>query len=184
MQMDEPYRTLLGHFRHEVGHHFWDVLVRDGGKLAACRAIFGEDGEDYEQALQRHYKDGVPPDWREHYVSAYATTHPWEDFAETWAHYLHIVDTLGTAAAFGLSVSPALDKEGSQTAKVDFDPYQAPAVQQIIGAWGPFVNAMNSVNRSMGRPDLYPFVLAPPVVEKFGFIHELIRNAAPDAPRP
>jgi hypothetical protein len=176
MQMDEPYRTLLGHFRHEVGHHFWDVLVRDGGRRDACRAIFGDDSEDYEAALQRHYQQGVPSDWREHYVSAYATTHPWEDFAETWAHYLHIVDTLDTAAAFGLSVAPALDKEGSHTAKVDFDPYQADALQQIMSAWGPFVNAMNSVNRSMGRPDLYPFVLAPAVVAKLGFIHELVHS--------
>ena len=179
MQMDEPYRTLLGHFRHEVGHHFWDVLVRDGGKLDGCRAIFGDDSQDYEQALKRHYENGVPADWREHFVSAYATTHPWEDFAETWAHYLHIVDTLGTAAAFGLSVAPAVDEDGSHTARVDFDPYRASSLQQIMEAWGPFVNAMNSVNRSMGRPDLYPFVLAPAVIEKFGFIHGLVHNTLP-----
>lgn len=185
MQMDEPYRTLLGHFRHEVGHHFWDVLVRDGGPVEDCRKVFGDDREDYQAALQRHYSEGAPPDWRERYVSAYATTHPWEDFAETWAHYLHIVDTLGTAAAFGMSVAPGLDRDGSLTAKVDFDPYRAQTIEQIMEAWGPFVTAMNSVNRSMGRPDLYPFVLAPPVVEKLGFIHRLIhRAAARDEVRP
>ena len=92
-EMGEPYRTLLGHFRHEVGHHFWDILVRDGGQLEACRAVFGDDSEDYAEALKRHYAEGPPPDWCNDYISAYATTHPWEDFAETWAHYLHIIDT-------------------------------------------------------------------------------------------
>src|SRR6201999_3857264 len=82
LEMGEPYRTLLGHFRHEVGHHFWDVLVRDGGKLAACRARFGDDTVDYAESLKRHYAAGPPPNWQEQFVSAYATTHPWEDFAE------------------------------------------------------------------------------------------------------
>ena len=107
LQMGEPYRTLLGHFRHEVGHYFWDVLVRDGGKLEACRAVFGDDSMDYGEALQRHYNEGPPADWQQNYVSAYATTHPWEDFAETWAHYLHIVDTLEMASEFGIEVRPA-----------------------------------------------------------------------------
>lgn len=47
LEMGEPYRTLLGHFRHEVGHHYWDLLVRDGGALSACRKIFGDDAEEY-----------------------------------------------------------------------------------------------------------------------------------------
>ena len=100
--MGEPYRTLLGHFRHEVGHYYWDRLVRDEGRLDPCRAVFGDDSQDYEQALQRHYAEGAPANWQENFVSAYATTHPWEDFAETWAHYLHIVDTLEMAGAFGV----------------------------------------------------------------------------------
>ena len=176
--MDEPYRSLLGHFRHEVGHHYWDVLVRDGGKLKACRAVFGDDSQDYEAALKRHYEQHAPANWQENFVSAYATSHPWEDFAETWAHYLHIVDTLEMATAFGLSVRPAIDKEGGHTARIDFDPYAARAMQQIIDAWVPFVLAMNNVNRAMGRPDLYPFVLAPPVIEKLAFIHDLVRGSA------
>ncbi|GJE29621.1 zinc-binding metallopeptidase family protein [Methylobacterium organophilum] len=174
--MGEPYRTLLGHFRHEVGHHYWDVLVRDAGKLGACRAVFGDDSQDYGAALKRHYEQGTPPNWRENFVSAYATTHPWEDFAETWAHYLHIVDTLEMASAFGMQVQPLLDSHGELAARVDFDPYRAEGIQQIIDAWLPFVFAMNSVSRAMGETDLYPFVLAPPVVTKLGFIHDLVHG--------
>src|SRR4051812_23112344 len=174
--MGEPYRTLIGHFRHEVGHHYWDILVRDGGKLDACRAVFGDDTQDYGEALKRHYAEGVPPDWQEHFVSAYATTHAWEDFAETWAHYLHIVDTLEMASAFGLHVKPDLRGSAEITAKIDFDPYTATSIEQIMEAWFPFVFAMNGVNRAMGNRDLYPFVLAPPVIGKLGFIHDLVHR--------
>jgi hypothetical protein len=177
-ELAEPYRSLLGHFRHEVGHHYWDLLVRDGGKLEQCRAAFGDDSQDYEAALRRHYAQGAPPDWPQRFVSAYATSHPWEDFAETWAHYLHIVDTLETASAFGLRIKPPVDKDGAHSARLDFDPYVAGGVDEIIDAWAPFVVAMNSVNRAMGRPDLYPFVIAPAVVEKLRFIHELVRGAS------
>ena len=177
-ELAEPYRSLLGHFRHEVGHHYWDILVRDGGRLEQCRAAFGDDSQDYEAALRRHYAQGAPPDWPQRFVSAYATSHPWEDFAETWAHYLHIVDTLETASAFGLRIKPPVDKDGAHSARLDFDPYVAGGVDEIIDAWAPFVVAMNSVNRAMGRPDLYPFVIAPAVVEKLRFIHELVRGAS------
>jgi hypothetical protein len=180
-ELAEPYRTLLGHFRHEIGHHYWDVLVRDGGKLDACRAVFGDDSQDYEEALKRHYANPAPANWQDNFVSAYATSHPWEDFAETWAHYLHIVDTLETASAFGLRIRPEVDKDGLHTAKLDFDPYVEGTIEQIAEAWGPFVTAMNSVNRAMGRPDLYPFVLAPAVVKKLGFIHDLVRGARIEA---
>ena len=106
VEMLEPYRTLLGHFRHEIGHYFWNVLIRDGGRLDSCRAVFGDDFTDYAAALQRHYEQRPPADWAETFISAYAAAHPWEDFAETWAHYLHIVDTLETASAFGLKSIP------------------------------------------------------------------------------
>jgi hypothetical protein len=177
-QMGEPYRTLLGHFRHEVGHHYWDVLVRDGDKLEACRAVFGDDRANYEAAVRRHYVEGAPPDWQERFVSSYATTHPWEDFAETWAHYLHIVDTLEIASAFGLHVDPAIDPSGAHRAHPDFDPYAAGTIHHIIDAWTPFAFAMNSVNRAMGQADLYPFVLAPAVIGKIGFVHALILGLA------
>jgi hypothetical protein len=175
-QMREPYRTLLGHFRHEVGHYYWDLLVRDAGKLEACRALFGDDSQDYQAALERHYADGPPADWQQRFVSAYATTHPWEDFAETWAHYLHMVDTLEMAGSFGMRVKPKLDDEGAQTADINFDPYTSSDVQQIIAAWLPFVFAMNSVSRAMGEGDLYPFIIAPAVVQKLEFVHMLIHS--------
>ena len=178
LQMGEPYRTILGHFRHEVGHHFWDVLVRDGGKLEACRAVFGDDRVDYEEALKAHYKDGAPADWQQNFVSSYATSHPWEDFAETWAHYLHIVDTLEMAGEFGLDVRPKLDHIGGLSSHIDFDPYEAPGIQLIMAAWLPFVFAMNSVSRTMGTRELYPFVLAPAVITKLGFIHDLVQGDA------
>ena len=175
--MDEPYRTLLGHFRHEVGHHFWDLLVRDGGQLDACRALFGDDRADYQAALNRHYTEGPPQNWQERHVTAYATVHPWEDFAETWAHYLHIVDTLEMAATFGIEVHSAVDMTGPLSARIDFDPYGVPDFKPVVDAWLPFVFAMNGVSRAIGLRDMYPFVLAPPVIEKLAFIHELVRRA-------
>jgi hypothetical protein len=178
LEMGEPYRTLLGHFRHEVGHYFWDVLVRDGTRLEEFRAVFGDESLDYGQALQRHYARGAPPDWQQNYVSAYATTHPWEDFAETWAHYLHIVDTLEMAAEFGMEVHPRVDRGGDLTAHIRFDPYGSSDFQLLVDAWLPFTFAMNSVNRAMGLRDLYPFILSSAVIGKLGFIHALVRGAA------
>jgi hypothetical protein len=179
LQMGEPYRTILGHFRHEVGHHFWDVLVRDGGKLDACRAVFGDDSVDYDQALKDHYANGAPADWQQNFVSAYASTHPWEDFAETWAHYLHIVDTLEMAGAFGLDVKPQLDHIGGLSAHFNADPYEATGIDPVIAAWLPFVFTINAVSRTMGTRDLYPFVLSPAVIAKLGFIHDLVHSPQP-----
>jgi hypothetical protein len=173
--MHEPYRTLLGHFRHEVGHHFWDILVRDAGRIEECRAVFGDESQDYAEALKRHYAEGAPPDWQNNFISAYATAHPWEDFAETWAHYLHIVDTLETASAFGLRIHPQTTKNKLLHAVINFDPHVAGSVRPLIDAWLPLTFAMNSLNRSMGHADLYPFILSDPVVNKLQFIHEIIR---------
>ncbi|MET0314229.1 MAG: putative zinc-binding peptidase, partial [Hansschlegelia sp.] len=119
--MGEPYRTLLGHFRHEVGHWYWDRLVRDGGLLAECRAVFGDDTQDYEEALKAHYANGPKPGWQNEFVSHYAASHAWEDFAETWAHYFHIVDTIDTANAWGFVVNPRVDHDDVLTTKVNFD---------------------------------------------------------------
>ncbi len=175
--MHEPYRTLLGHFRHEVGHYYWDRLVRDAPALEPCRAIFGDERRDYNAALQQHYRDGPPPNWRNSFVSAYATTHPWEDFAETWAHYLHIVDTLDTAEAFGIRIKPKeIVASDALAMKVDFSPYTAESIAPIVEAWVPLTFAVNSLNRSMGLRDFYPFVLTPTIVEKLGFIHDLVHG--------
>lgn len=175
--MNEPYRTLVGHFRHEVGHHYWNLMVRDGGLLEECRALFGDERADYGESLQRHYADGAPPDWQARHVSAYASAHPWEDFAETWAHYLHIVDTLETAQAFGMRVRPGLGgDERAMSAAVDFDPYANGPFERIVDAWLPLTYAVNSLNRSMGQPDLYPFLLGPLAIEKLRFIHAMVHG--------
>ncbi|GAB0116928.1 zinc-binding metallopeptidase family protein [Acidisoma sp. 7E03] len=178
-EMHEPYRTLLGHFRHEIGHFYWDLLVRDGGHLESCRAVFGDDRADYGQALQRHYDQGAPADWQERYISSYATAHPWEDFAETWAHYLHIVDTLETASVFRLGVHPRKAQDPELHADITLNPYGQGPIEGLIQAWLPLTYAMNSLNRSMGLNDLYPFILSPAVIEKMGFIHHLVQGTLP-----
>jgi len=176
-EMREPYRTLLGHFRHEVGHWYWDRLVRDDeAALARVRALFGDDRQDYGEALKRHYEEGAPPDWRDAYVSEYATTHPWEDWAETFAHYLHIVEVLDTGHAYGLSLAPRLAAD-RLAAAIPFDPYRAPDIETLTGTWVPVATALNSLNRAMGQPDLYPFVLPPKAIEKLGLVQELVSAA-------
>jgi len=174
--MHEPYRTLVGHFRHEVGHYFWDVLVRDGGRVEACRGIFGDERKDYDEALRAYYTSGAAPDWQDSFISAYASSHPWEDFAETWAHYLHIVDTLEMARAVGMYVHPRLARPGELDAQVDFDPYAVRDPSPLIETWIPLSSALNSLNRAMGVPDIYPFVLSPPVIGKLSAIHDLIHG--------
>jgi hypothetical protein len=178
VQLHEPYRTLLGHFRHEIGHFYWDRLIRDSAQLEPFRELFGDERLDYAQALKQHYGNGgPPPDWQQHFVSAYATTHPWEDWAETWAHYLHITDTLETAAACGLSLQPQRDNEPalehialqSADRAVDFD--------QLITDWFPVAYVLNNLNRGMGLPDAYPFVLSGPAIEKLRFVHQVIATS-------
>jgi len=175
VNMREHYRTLVGHFRHEIGHYYWDKLVRDAGLIKSCRAVFGDERLDYGAALQRYYAQGAPRDWQNGFVSAYATMHPWEDFAETFAHYLHIVDTLESASAFGIRVCPKIDN-GTLEANVDFDAYHAPDTETLINAWLPLTFALNSINRSMGQPDLYPFVLSAAVIDKLGYIDTLVHS--------
>jgi hypothetical protein len=170
-QMQEPYRTLLGHFRHEIAHYYWDRLVAGSAMLDEFREIFGDERTGYGEALQHYYASGVAADWAQHFVSAYATAHPWEDFAETWAHYFHMVDTLETAGSFGLAVVPKASK--GLTARIDFDAHRA-EMTRLIDAWIPLTFAANSMNRSMGLPDLYPFVLSPPVIAKLSFVHACI----------
>jgi hypothetical protein len=171
--LGEPYRTLLGHFRHEVGHWYWNLLVRDTPARADFTALFGDADLDYAAALERHYDRGPPADWPEHFISSYASAHPWEDFAETWAHYFHIVDTLESARAFGISVRPRVAAGAELATTISFDPHKA-KVGLIIDAWTGLSIAVNEINRSMGMPDLYPFVLAPAVAVKLTFIHDCI----------
>lgn len=174
--MAEPYRTLLGHFRHEIGHYYWDVLVRDTPWLKPVRALFGDDTLDYAEALKTHYENGPPSDWQTHYVSAYASTHPWEDWAETWAHYLHIIDTLETAHAFGLTITPHVSDNKSLKTNVEIDPYSSKEFAQVIEQWLPLTYALNSLNRSVGHNDAYPFVLAEEVIEKLNLVHRIVHK--------
>ena len=174
--MDEHYRTILGHFRHESGHYYWERFIRHTDWLGRCRELFGDDTEDYSQALERHYQNGPPADWPERFVSAYASTHPWEDWAETWAHYLHIVDTLETAYFFGIKVHPRVENTGEVSAKLDFDPYHQEHFDLLIERWLPVSFALNSLNRSMGHDHAYPFVLSPPVLKKLEFVHSVVRS--------
>lgn len=174
LDLSETYRTLLGHFRHEVGHYYWDRLVRDGPWLDAFRTLFGDERRDYAASVATHYEAGPPADWRRSFISGYASAHPWEDFAETWAHYLHIVDTLETADAFGLQVHPRGGTDPRLDMTADFDPYRQADFDLLIRTWVPLTYAVNSLNHSMGLPDLYAFVLAPTVMGKLRFVHGLI----------
>ncbi len=174
--MAEPYRTIIGHFRHESGHYYWDRLVRDSQWLAPFRAMFGDERADYGKALQRHYAEGPPADWTERFVSAYAASHPWEDWAETWAHYLHILDTMETAHEFGLGVSPRVARDDALRAETIFDPYRQESFPDIVAHWLPLTYALNSLNRSMGHDHVYPFVLPPPVLDKLDLVHQVVRN--------
>ncbi len=171
-KMGEGYRTVLGHLRHEIGHYYWDRLIRGSNRLAAFRALFGDESADYDQAVQRHYDSGPPANWSESHISAYATMHPWEDWAETWAHYMHMVDTLETARSHGLTVRmPASDQSGERLVT---DAAASRDFESLATSWNAVTLAMNSLNRSMGMKDAYPFVLSPRVLEKLRFVHELV----------
>lgn len=167
-KLGEAYRTVLGHLRHEIGHYYWDRLVAGGAALETFRSLFGDERQDYERAIQRHYY-GVGPrrDWAESFISAYATMHPWEDWAETWAHYLHMQDTLETAKSHGVAVRV----EGTRVA---MDMLAFRDFESLSEGWQAVTLALNSLSRSMGLPDAYPFVLSRPVQDKLRFIHQLI----------
>lgn len=171
--MHEPYRTLLGHFRHESGHYYWDRLVRDdAANLDHVRRLFGDDREDYGEALKRHHSQGAPPDWSDRFITAYASAHPWEDWAETWAHYLHMVDALETAAACDLNVhDPLVSPSGP--ALEEFD--------QMILEWLNLTHVLNNLNRGLGLSDAYPFVLTAPVIEKLRCVHEIVAPITPES---
>ncbi len=172
--MNEEYRTLLGHFRHEVGHYYWDRLIKDSPHLDEFRKLFGDDRVDYGEALKRHHQNGAPADWRASFVSAYASSHPWEDWAETWAHYLHMTDTLETATVSGLSLRPMRPADPVLKADVADSGNLAAPFDRLIERWFPLTFVLNNLNRGMGLPDAYPFVLPSPAIEKLRFVHEVI----------
>jgi hypothetical protein len=176
VQLGEPYRTVLGHLRHEVAHYYQPLLVLPGTTAQArCRELFGDEREDYQDAMDRYYDVGAPSDWETSFVSAYATMHPWEDWAETFAHYLHIRDTLQTAAEYGVVVDgprAVADTRGRELKSTPRPDTAEHGFDELLGEWLPLTYALNAVNRSMGRQDLYPFTLAQPVIDKLRFVHE------------
>lgn len=170
----EPHRTLLGHLRHEVAHYYWDRLIGNGKWLSDFRNLFGDETADYATALQRYYYQGSPEDWQARHISAYASAHPWEDWAETWAHYFHIMDMVETAESFGMTLAPQHPAAWSMTAnprngfdvKLSFD--------AVLEYWFPLTYALNALNRGMGLDDIYPFSLCGQVIEKLQFIHKVV----------
>lgn len=157
-EMGEHYRTLLGHFRHEIGHYYWNIVIQNRKQLNAFRELFGDETRDYAEALEQYYQQ-EPPKFRSHlYITEYASSHPYEDWAETWAHYLHIVDTLETAVSYGIS--------SYEPKTNDFEDWYS--------EWARVAQTMNALNRSMGLNDAYPFILTDVVRNKLQFIDRLI----------
>ncbi len=174
VNMGEPYRTLLGHFRHEIAHYYFERLVQGSPSYETFKRVFGDETQDYGEALKRYYANGAPADWQTHHISAYASSHPHEDWAETFAHYLHMVDTMETAYAFGLRISPRAGHDNNLAATISFDPYNQASFEPIIEAWLPMTFAVHSINRSMGIEDLYPFVISPEVIRKLETVHAVV----------
>jgi hypothetical protein len=174
--MAETYRSLLGHLRHESGHYYWMLLIDDTYNIDRFRRLFGDEREHYGAALERHHAQGPPADWALSHVSAYASSHPWEDWAETWAHYLHMVDALDTAAVHRLE--PKIGPFGAGPWQLrPLDVYRAESFSSLIKRWVPLTLALNDINRSMGHEDFYPFVIPEVAVDKLAFVHGVIRQA-------
>lgn len=176
VRLGEPYRTILGHLRHEVGHYYQNVLVTDEELWARCRELFGDERASYSDALNHYYKFGALPDWQDAYISEYATMHPWEDFAETFAHYLHITGTLQTAAIIGIRLDAAVTSL-RDTDVVPLASYRDEPVQRLLSDWEWLSQGFNRINRAMGFGDLYPFTIPNPVRHKLGFVHDIVTRA-------
>ncbi len=173
-QMNEMYRTLLGHFRHEIGHYYWMLLFKDSDNLNAFRNLFGDETQDYGLALKAHYKNGAPSNWNLEFISKYASSHSWEDWAETWAHYLHIMDTLETGYNLGLTLADNLGQDELNHISNCPNPYETEDFKIIFDANMGLTLAVNSLNRSMGVADIYPFIVPNAVFKKLDFIHHLL----------
>jgi hypothetical protein len=178
--MREPYRTLLGHFRHEIGHYYWDRLVRGTDWMQGFHALFGDETLDYAACLQKNYLQGPPDHWWLRYVSAYASSHPWEDWAECWAHYLHMRDTIDTAVSLGLTTESAHLEFTAFTLDALYQPDHPDAqiFLDFLNDWTRLTTLLNEMSRSMGQPDFYPFVLPHEVVAKLHFIHLLVTSGS------
>jgi hypothetical protein len=177
VNLREPYRTLLGHVRHEVAHFYWDRLIANSSWIPGFRKLFGDETVDYAAALQQYYKQGPPPDWQTRHVSAYVSAHPWEDWAETGANYFHIVDMVETAGSFGMTLKPNHPAAQSMTANPGTAADIHAGFDAILENWFPLTYALNSLNRGMGLLDAYPFVLSNQAIDKLRFVHEVVQHS-------
>ena len=181
VRLGEPYRTMLGHFRHEVGHYYQNLLVETGSGvryLDECRALFGDERADYQAEIARHYKFGAPQNWSDSFISEYATMHPWEDFAECFAHYLHITDTINTAREAGLILIADRARVALPRDIIPLASYADAPIEQLLYDWKWLALFFNRINTAMGKSPLYPFEIPPPVIRKLGFVHKVIRQTA------
>lgn len=163
LDFGEGHRTLIGHFRHEIGHYYWDLLIaEDPVKEERFRALFGDHRDpDYGEALNRYYANGPRPDWQTGFISAYATMHPWEDWAETFAFYLDIADVVETASTSQLLTLPP-----------------GGGFRDRVETYVRLGMLLNELNRTMGLIDFLPEVVVPAVVDKLGFVHDIIADAS------
>jgi hypothetical protein len=168
--LDEPYRTMIGHMRHEISHMLWWRLSLREDFLDAFRAMFGDERADYTAALQRHYNEGPGEFWQLHYLTTYASAHPHEDWAETCAHLLHLTDITDSFVAAGLTSSEMPGR--------GWEPYSEPDADRLINIAASLAVGVNHINRSMGLSDLYPFVLSDTARRKLAFVHDWLRRGA------
>jgi len=182
VRLGEPYRTMLGHFRHEAGHYYQNILVETGPGaqryLGRCRDLFGDERAGYADAIARHYEFGAPSDWQESFISEYATMHPWEDFAECFAHYLHITDTIDTAREAGMVLHADRVRFTAPRDIVPLESYADVPIEHLLFDWKWMSLFFNRVNTAMGKNPLYPFEISEPVADKLGFVHQVLRESA------
>jgi hypothetical protein len=184
--LGEGSRTLLGHFRHESGHYFWQLwfqrLVWNDPHRFAFRDVFGDERTDYSRALDRHYFQGPGALAPSGYITGYAASHPWEDWAETWAHYLQLMDGVETFEGLGLESErvtlPAVQFSAEDAALPPVlaqDPAGDAAFLVVLGKWLQVAAALNEMAASTGQPMMYPYVVTPGVVGKLRLIHYYVQ---------
>lgn len=183
MNLNEPYRTLLGHFRHEIGHYYWSMWFENDPKrdevLGAFRELFGDERLDYGEAMNAYYQNGAQAGWQERCISAYSTMHPWEEWAETWAHYLHMIDALESFESLGLRKSATMPKETIEKITPLPSPFQKAPVAEFtekLQSWLELTPAINELSSSLGHHMSYPFVVSTPVIRKLFFIHCMVKR--------
>ncbi len=156
LKLGEVYRTVLGHFRHESGHYYFNLLFGDHN-MDSFRNVFGNETTDYARALDVYYGMRSTTGWESNFISAYASSHPLEDWAETWAHYLLIWDSLETACTEQNLEAPR-------------------HVDDIIDQWIDTAIHFNQTARSLGLDDPYPFVINEAIRNKLRFVDGVVRE--------